>query len=133
MPVFKPYSVKLLKRPVVYRVLVVQLLATFCATLVGVLIQPIIGLSVLLGGLICVSAQAFYNYRALRSFGDLNTSNVIAATYNAMWGKWAIVLTLSLLIVILYKELNAAVLYTSLFSIHTLGALMLPVLVKKAA
>lgn len=133
MSYFKPYSAKLLKRPVAYGVLVVQLLATLTTTLVALMVEVIIGLAVLSGGLISVSAQAFFNYSALRHFGDPNALKVFAATVKAMVGRWSIIIGFSLTAVIIYEELHAGALYGSLFLVHLLGALALPLLVKNPA
>jgi len=128
---FKPYSVKILKRPVASDVLMVQLSATLATTLVAVMLELIIGFAVLLGGLISVSAQAFFNYSALRHFGDPDTLVVFADTVKAMLGRWSIIIGFSLTVVIIYEELNAGALYASILLVHLLGALALPLLVKE--
>lgn len=87
--------------------------------------------SVLLGGCISLAGQAFYNFRALRNFGSRFADRVVRSAYSAMYGKWAIIITASLICVRTIEELNIGLLYASLFLVHTLGALLLPLLVKR--
>ncbi len=86
-----------------------------------------------MGGFISICGQAFYDYRALLNFGDLDVPKVIRTTYRAMWGKWLIYISLSLLIIFQFKQINAGALYMSLSTIHIIGALALPVFVKRSA
>ncbi len=133
MSYFKAHRQTSISRPIASRVLLMQLLVTMVGSLIGFLVAPNIGASVALGGLISISGQAFYSFRALRHFGSGNVGLVISATYSAMWGKWLIIIAGSLLAAIKIDELNAGVLYLSVFFVHTLGALLLPVLVKRVA
>lgn len=130
---FKARKATPIKAPAVNIVLWVQLFVTVVFALMSTLYAPNIGASVLLGGLTSTLGQAFYNYRALRNFGDPDITKVISATYSGMWGKWLVIMSGSLIAVMSIKELNAGALYLSLFGVHTLGALLLPVLVKRVA
>lgn len=118
-------------RPSTHWVLVVQLILTVFIGMIGAWFQPNAGLSLFLGGMISVLGQAYFNFRALRSFGDRSTLNVLAATYRAMWGKWVIIIGLSLVLVLKIEYLNAALVFVSLFGVHTLGAFALPILVRR--
>ncbi|MEJ2073912.1 MAG: hypothetical protein P8X79_10690 [Reinekea sp.] len=92
-----------------------------------------IGLSVLLGGSISTVGQIYFNYGALKKFGCINAGLVVVTTYRAMFGKWLVIFSLSLITVTQIKEINAGVLFSTIFVVHTLGALLLPVLVKRMA
>jgi len=131
MSYFKTHPAKQLKRPVTYRVLAFQLIITFTAGMLVGFFSPINGLTVLLGGAISICGQAFYNYRALCNYGESFAPNIVASTYSAMWGKWAIIIAASLVAVLKIEELNAGVFYCSLFGVQTIGALALPILVKR--
>lgn len=130
MPYFKERPAQMLKKPLVHRVWFVQLIATILAGIVVGLVNPIMGFSVAIGGLICVIGQAFYVFRALTYFGDRDATKVLASTFSALWGKWLIIVMGSLVVVMQFDQISASALYVGLFGIHTFGALLLPVLVK---
>jgi len=133
MSYFKARSQRPISKPAANRVLFVQLVMTFFFALIATFFAPNIGASVALGGLISLAGQAFYNFRALRHFGSPDITLVISATYSAMWGKWMIIIAVSLIAAIKIEELNTGVLYASIFFVHTVGAILLPVLVKRVA
>lgn len=91
------------------------------------------GMTILSGGMIAICGQAFYNMRALKHYGTPNTGLVLLSASRAMWGKWLIIISATTAIAVTVQEFNAAVLYASVFGLHTLGALLLPVLVKKSS
>lgn len=128
---FRDRPATVLRRPVVIWVPVFQLLLTVVAGVLCGIVSLNLSAAILIGGFIASGGQAYFSLRALRSFGSVDAGAVIASTYSAMWGKWAIIIAGSLLAVMTIEELNAAVLYGSLFIVHTAGALLLPVLVKR--
>jgi F0F1-type ATP synthase assembly protein I len=130
---FKARKAQKISRPIVNQVLWVQFFVTLLLALLCTIFAQTIGASVLLGGIISLLGQTFYNYRALRHFGSRDPGAVISSTYSAMWGKWMIVVSGSLIAVMQIKELNAGALFASVFFVHTVGALLLPVLVKRVA
>lgn len=133
MSYFKSRTAQPIRRPMVNKVLAIQLLVTIGVGLLVWIVATNIGVSVLLGGLISIVGQSYFNFRALRKFGTPDTTTVIAGTFQAMWGKWLIIIATSIVAVAKLEELNAGVFFASLFGVHTLGALLLPVLVKREA
>lgn len=133
MSYFRARSPMPIERPVFMRVHMVQLLVTLLGSAGLTWGAPILGLSMLIGGCIAVLGQFFFNVSALRLFGSPQVSSVIVATYRAMWGKWLIIIAASLSAIVVFKELSAGALFAGVFIVHTLGALLLPVLVKRVA
>lgn len=133
MALFKAYQAQPLRRPMVHQVLWAQLAGVGALTLLAASLAPITGLSVFLGGIIATLAQSYFNIRALREYGHPDVRRVVAATQKAMWGKWGIVIGFSLAVILSVEQISAGALFTGVFIIHTLGALLLPVFVKKAA
>ncbi|MFT4674294.1 MAG: F0F1-type ATP synthase assembly protein I [Reinekea sp.] len=129
MPYFKPRVAAKLAPPATARIAVVQMIFVMLSGLVLALWAPLLSVAVVLGGSISVVGQCYYNYRALRYFGSSHIGQVVAATKTAMVGKWAIIIGFSLACVIRWPDLNPGLLYSSLFISHTLGALLLPLLV----
>lgn len=132
MPYFKKTFAAKLKRPVTIKVILVQLTLALIFSIVFAFIDGYAGLSVLVGGLIAVAGQVFYNMRALRFFGSPNIGLILSSTSSAMRGKWLIIISATTASVVTIEELNTVVLYASVFGLHTLGALLLPILVKRA-
>ena len=133
MSYFKARRQERLRRPATWQVLLLQSVLTVSIALLGWLYSRQLGMSLGLGGFISVGAQAFYNYQALRHFGNPDTGKIIVATYSAMWGKWIIMIAACLGSAIKLNELNAGALYTSAFFVHIVGAFLLPVYVKRVA
>ena len=133
MSYFKARSQQFIKKPATWPVFLVQLAVTLVFALIGWFVAPNIGVSVMLGGAISIAALVYYRYQALRHFASPDASRVILTTFSAMVGKWAILVIVSLLVVVKFDELNAGVLYLSTFVVHTIGALLLPVYVKRVA
>jgi hypothetical protein len=132
MPYFKRRPKQAIKRPVVHQVLGVQAIVTLVIAVGLGLFNTLDGLAVLVGGLIAISGQAFYNKRALQFFGTPNIGLILSSTSSAMWGKWLIIISATTACAVTIDEFNTVVLYASVFGLHTLGALLLPVLVKRA-
>ncbi|MFQ3229467.1 hypothetical protein [Reinekea sp.] len=132
MPYFKDRPIQQIKRPVAHQVLGVQAVVMLVFVLIVGLFSILNGFAVLVGGLIAISGQAFYNRSALKYFGSPDTNLVLSSTAIAMWGKWLIVISATTAVAVTVKEFNAAVLYASVFGLLTLGSLLLPVLVKRA-
>ena len=132
MPYFRKRPSQTIKRPVAHQVLGVQAIVMLVLVLIFGFINTLNGLAVLIGGLIAIGGQAFYNRRALKYFGSPDTNLILSSTAIAMWGKWLIIISATTACAVTIKEINAAVLYASVFGLHTLGALLLPVLVKRA-
>ena len=133
MSYFKARSQQSIRRPATWQVSLVQLIVTLFLALSGWLFTTNIGASAALGGIISIVALAFYNFQALRHFGSHDTNRVILATFSAMWGKWLILIAACLIAVVKLKELNAGVLYASAFIVHLVGALLLPIYIKRVA
>lgn len=129
MPYFKARTAAKLLPPATAPIAVVQLIAVLSIGLIVALWSAQLSVAVLLGGSISIVGQCYYNFRALRYFGSAHIGQVVAATKTAMVGKWAIIIGFSLASVIRWPDLNAGLLYLSLFMSHTLGALLLPLLV----
>ena len=129
MPYFKARTAAKLARPATASIAVVQLMAVLPIGLILALWAPQLSVAVVLSGSISIVGQCYYNFRALRYFGSPHIGQVVAATKTAMVGKWAIIIGFSLACVIRWPDLNAGILYLSLFISHTLGALLLPLLV----
>jgi len=130
MPYFKPRSATKLAPPATALIAAVQMALVLPVGLGLALWAPQLSIAVLLGGSISVVGQCYFNFRALRYFGSTQIAQVVAATKTAMVGKWAIIIGFSLACVIRWPDLNAGALYLSLFISHTLGALLLPLLVE---
>jgi F0F1-type ATP synthase assembly protein I len=130
MPYFKPRSPAKLVPPATALIAAVQMTFVIPIGLILALWAPQLSVAVVLGGSISVVGQCYFNFRALRYFGSSHIGQVVAATKAAMVGKWAIIIGFSLACVIRWPNLNAGALYTSLFISHTLGALLLPLLVE---
>jgi len=130
MPYFKARSATKLAPPATALIAAMQMALVLPIALVVALWAPQLGVAVLLGGSISVVGQCYFNFRALRYFGSSEIAQVVAATKTAMMGKWAIIIGFSLACVLRWPDLNAGFLYLSLFISHTLGALLLPVLVE---
>ena len=133
MSYFKARSQQRINRPATWPVFLVQFLVTLVFALIGWFFAPNIGVSVMLGGTISIAALVFYRFQALRHFASPDTSRVILATFSAMIGKWVILVSACLIAVVKLEELNAGVLYLSAFVVHIVGALLLPVYVKRVA
>ncbi|EAR11228.1 ATP synthase subunit I [Reinekea blandensis] len=133
MSYFKAHLPQKIARPVIWRVHLAQIIVLLAMTALTTGFAPILGLSMVIGGLIAVMGQFFFNIRALRQYGSPQVSSVIVATYRAMWGKWLIVIAGSLAAVVVFEELSAGVLFAGVFITHTVGALLLPVLVNRVA
>ena len=133
MSYFKARQAQPISRPSVIRVSVFQLIVSAVGALTGLMIAKNIGLAVLLGGCISTAGQGYFNYSALKNFGCINAGLVVLTTYHAMFGKWLVIISLSLIAVTQINELNAGVLFGTIFVVHTLGAFLLPVLVKRVA
>lgn len=133
MSYFKMRNSQPITRPIVIWVPVVQLVVSVLGCALGMLIAKNIGWAILLGGFISIVGQSYYNIRALKHFGNVNAGLVVAATYRAMWGKWLVIIALSLIAITQFNELNAGVFLGSLFFVYTLGAFLLPILVKRVA
>lgn len=133
MSYFKTHRAQPIKRPLVYKVTLAQLGITFAVALITTWFAPNLAFSMLLGGLIGLAGQFFFNVRALRHFGSVESALVVTSTFSAMWGKWLIIIATSVIAVMKFEELYAGALFLSLFIVHTMGALLLPVLVKREA
>ena len=133
MSYFKARSQQSIKRPATWQVSLVQLIMTLLFALLGWYFATNIGASAALGGFISIVALGYYNFQALRHFGSHDTSRIILSTFSAMWGKWLILIVACLIAVVKLKELNAGVLYASAFIVHLVGALLLPIYVKRVA
>lgn len=122
-----------IKKPAVRLVFYWQLVVMIVIALFFGLLSLSAGFAALLGGAVSVAAQGYYNYRALKYFGTPEAFRSVSAAVSGMWGKWVIVIAATLSILTLYEELKAGAYFVGLFGVHTLGAFLLPVLVKKAA
>ncbi len=132
MQYFKKRTAAKLNKPSTYSVTLAQLALTMVLSSIAAIADGEFGLSILAGSLIAIIGQAYYNSRALKYFGTIDSSFVVSTTYSAMWGKWLIVVSASLACVLVRPDFNAGALYLGLFIVHTFGAFLLPVLVRRA-
>lgn len=133
MTYFNNKPANIVKRPYRFKITGVQAFLSVIFALVAGLFNIKTGWSVLLGGLIATLGQAYFNIRAVKHYGSLDTTKTIIDTFSAMWGKWALIIALSILSVVVFADkIKAGALYTSMFGIYMLGVFLLPVLVKRS-
>lgn len=113
------------------------IICQLCVTLFFVLVLALTSvwgmISGALGGLIATLSYGLYSLRALKNFGHLNVAVVISDAYSAMWLKWAVLVFVSLLVVVGIEQISAVVLYGVMFSVHLVGVILSPLLVKREA
>lgn len=132
MPYFKERVPKRLNRPSVIRVSAIQAVVMLAVTgLIWVMNQST-GIAFGCGSIISLIGQMYFNFLALKRYGDSEVSGLIVDTYRAMWSKWLIIVSASLAVILAWQEIQALALYSGVFVSHTLGALLLPVLVKNS-
>lgn len=133
MTYFKSREAESIHKPSIKTVLFWQLLVALAGGLIAWVFSGLAALSFVCGGLISIAGQAFYGARALRFYGTPEALKSVSAAVAAMWGKWLIIIVATSLLLTQAEELKAGAYFVGLFIIHTTGALLLPVLVKKAA
>lgn len=122
-----------INRPYRFKITGVQFLLSVILALIAGLNNITTGWSVLVGGLIATLGQVYFNIRAVKHYGRLDATKTISDTFSAMWGKWALIIVLSLMsVVVLADKIKAGALYSSMFGIYLLGVFLLPILVKRS-
>lgn len=133
MTYFKNKPAAIVKRPYRFKLTGVQAVLSVVLAIIAGLFNTTTGWSVLIGGLIATLAQAYFNVRAVRHYGSFDATKTILDTYSAMWGKWVVIIVLSLLcVVFLADNIQAGALYTSMVCVYLVGVFLLPVLVKRS-
>lgn len=133
MTYFKDREAELIHKPSIKSVLYWQLFVLVAVSLVAWLFSGAAALSFGCGGLVGFAGQGFYGARALRFYGTPDALKSVSAAVAAMWGKWLIIIVATSVLLTYVEELKAGAFFVGLFVIHTTGAFLLPVLVKKAA
>lgn len=131
MTYFKNKPAKVVKRPYIFKILAIQVLASILLALVAALTGWLSSLSVFVGGGIATLGQAYYNVRSMKRFASYNAAKTIGDIVVGMSGKWVIVISLSLISIVSFAEyIQAGALYAGLFVVYLLGVFLLPILVK---
>lgn len=79
-----------LQQPKVYRVVVAQLLATFCLALIALPFGTSEATSALMGGLACSIPNAFFVWRAFRYRGASAAKDIARSFYQGEAGKFVL-------------------------------------------
>ena len=132
MTYFKSRETESIHKPSIKTVLFWQVLASIAGGLIVWWFSGMAALSFVCGGLISILGQGFYGVRALRFFGTPEALKSVSAAVAAMAGKWLIIIVATLLLLTYIEEFRAGAYFAGLFIIHTTGALLLPLLVKRA-
>lgn len=114
-----------LKPPPVYKIILVQLVATglFAATFL-MFSNAIAAKSMLLGGLVSVIPNSYFVVQAFRFRGASNAERVVRSFRKGEAGKIALTIVLFAVVFTLFNNVNEAILITGFVSIQILGILM---------
>lgn len=120
-----------IRRPVLWRLSLLQSLVLLAAALVTALFWPELVKSVVLAGLVSLLAQGFWIWRSLRGFGDPGSNAYLAGAAAGMIGKWVIIFVGLLLLWRSELDLSVAVTVVTVFGLNTLAAIAAPILISQ--
>lgn len=113
-----------LKPPPVYRIILVQLVATVVlAAALLAFASPVAAMSVLLGGLVSVVPNAYFAFQAFRFRGASNANRVLRSFKKGLAGKLALTILLFAMVFTLFSSVNEAIVIAGFASIQVLGVL----------
>ncbi|WP_106476804.1 F0F1 ATP synthase subunit I [Phytohalomonas tamaricis] len=114
-----------LKRPHVYRLLIVQLAVALVLTVISALTQGYgAAQSALLGGLVCLLPNLYFAWRAFRVQGARMARQIITGFYKAEAGKFGLTVALFTIVFITAPPSNPAFFfgaYVAVQLVHWLG------------
>lgn len=122
-----PSQVQQTSRPPFWRLLALQCLACLLALLPIAVFWPEYAISVAAAGCVCLTAQAFWIWRSLRSFGDPGSGRYLTGAIVGLIGKWVIILVGLIALLRNQPELSVAAMVTTVFALNTLAALAAPI------
>jgi|GEM_PF-2877434 len=120
-----------IRRPVLWRLTLLQCVVLLVATLLSALFWPEWVKSLVLAGLVSLLAQSFWIWRSLRGFGDPKSGAYLAGAATGMIGKWVIIFVGLLLLWRSELDISVAVTVVTVFGLNTLAAIAAPILISQ--
>ncbi len=118
-----------LKAPPIYKVIVLQFIATIVLALIVFLLWDLTSAySALIGGLISVVPSGYFAKKAFKYQGAHNADNIVKAFYGGEVGKLVLTVMLFVMVFITLKKINVIALMLEFVAIQITGLIAMAVM-----